>query len=289
MFFAWLWNVGINAVTTAMILAVVAWLLRTWIKERLSADIRTETETKLVGVRDQLHRETETELTELRTRLSAAETKLSEARKAGIDANQQLYTAVVPEQIAGLKGLWTGIRDARAINVVSIFVSVMDLAFVRKSIGDQKFTNQIGMMLKQIDHMELLKRLKDIEQWRPFVTERAWALFAAYHLFYTTRLLRGIALSMGSLELAERLWQVNSELTIVQATATPEIAAQYAENAFAGTAPFLSYVEKELLDEFARSLRGEHSGTEAARRAAEIIKVIETVAAANTEAQVPPT
>jgi hypothetical protein len=50
MFLAWLWNAGTNVVTTATILAVVAWLLRTWIKERLSADIRTKTETKLVGV-----------------------------------------------------------------------------------------------------------------------------------------------------------------------------------------------------------------------------------------------
>jgi len=283
----WLWRLASDAVTTAALLAAATWLCRTWIKERLSADIRTETETKLASVKDQLHRDTETELTTVRTRLAAAETKLSEARKAGIDANQQLYAAVVPEQIAGLKGLWAGIREARAINVVSLFVTVMDLGTVRRSIGEQRFTNQIARMLAQIDHMELLKRLQAVEQWRPFVTERAWALFSAYHQFYTTHLLRGIALSMPNLELAERLWQTNNELKIVQATATPEIAAQYAGSAYLGTAPFLRYVERELLDEFARSLKGEHSGHEAARRAADIIRVAETVAAANTAAQVP--
>lgn len=283
----WIEEVLANTAATAAILAVLGWLGRTWIKERLSASIRAETEARLASLRDQLHRETETELATLRTRLNAAEAKLSEARKAGIDANQQLYAAVVPEQIAGIKALWAGIRDARAISVVSMFVSVMDLAIVRRNIHDRAFAGVIDKMLQNIDYMELMKRLLAVEQWRPFVTERAWALFSTYHLFYSTRLLRSIALSIQNLELAERLWQNNSELALVQATATPDIVAQYTANEYAGTQPFLSFLEKELLEEFERCVKGERSGHEAAERAAAIIRVTEAVATANTAAQTP--
>lgn len=283
----WMKEVLTNAAITAAILAIAGWLGRTWIKERLAASIRAETEAKLAGLRDQLHRETETELATLRTRLNAAESRLSEARKAGIDANQQLYAAVVPEQIAGIKALWAGIRDAREINILSMFVSVMDLDLVRRNIRDRAFVGVIGKMLQNIDYMELMKRLQAVEQWRPFVTERAWALFSAYHIFYSTRLLRSVALSMQNLELAERLWQNNSELSLVQATATPEIVAQYTANAYAGTQPFLSFVEKELLEEFERCIKGERSGHEVAERAAAIIRVTEAVATANTAAQTP--
>jgi hypothetical protein len=269
-FLAWLGTLLSSGVLASALLLSVGWLARTWIKKRIDASIDLQTGRQLA---------------EFTRRLDAAEARITAVRDAGIDANLQLNAVVVAERVAAIKAVWKAVVDWRAASATSGIVSAFTLDYVRQHAGDARTIRSMQQILQPLNYPVFLAKLNTTQEWRPFVTERGWALFMAYHGFYIARLTRAFALTMQDPEMAIRMWEVDSESQVVRATAPAEIQQQYAANVFTGTTEFLGFVEKELLQELQRSLAGEHNGPEAQREAARMVAAAQTaVAAAQTAA-----
>jgi hypothetical protein len=261
---AWLLSVIDTAAVAALLVAGLGWLLRNWISTRLKASIELET--------DQ-------ELARFNARLDAAEAQVAAVRSAGIDAVQQMAAATLAERVRAIREIWLGVVDWRAASALSTLIGAFDARTAVANADHVPGRRNIQMMLDQLHHMDLMKRMNGLAQWRPFVTERAWSLFAAYHGFYSARVAKASILAIGNREIVERLWQVNSELDIVRAAAPAEIVRAYEAQPLKVSAEFLAYLEVELLDELRRSLAGEHSGPEASRQAAKIVATVDKVLA----------
>jgi hypothetical protein len=252
----WLLSVLNEAVVAAALVAFAGWLLRRWIAERLTADIRLATEQKLQA---------------FRARLDAAENEV--VQQAGIAASLQMSAAPLAERVQAIKEIWLGVVDWKAASALSTMMSAFTIEDVDKH-GDHPGTKStMKQVLDSLKYMELLHWTNALARWRPFVSERAWALFAAYHGFYAARVTKAAMLMIGGANVARRLWQVDYERDLVRASATPEIVAAYEADIVAGSTRFLEYVERELLAELQRSLRGEYSGPDASRRASKIIAI----------------
>lgn len=260
-----------NAVVIGAVLAFAGWLLRKWITTRLTESIRLDTEQRL-------H--------EFKGRLDAAEAQVSAVRQAGIEATLQLSAVVVAERVAAIKHIWGGVIEWKKAAVVSTIVSAMSIDYVRKHGDDPRTKATMRQLLDSLKYLELMTVTNALQQWRPFVTERAWALFAAYHGFYIARVMRAVSIMLGEKELALRFWELDSEVQLVRASAPASMAQAYEAASVATTIPFLNFLETELLAELQRSLAGEHSGPEASRQAATIVAAVENVMQEAQKAQV---
>jgi hypothetical protein len=264
----WFLNFIATLVPTAALLAFAAWLLRTWIAERLTASIRLETEQKLAA---------------FQSRLDAAEAQVSDARRAGIDALHQSNAALLAERVLATKEIWKGVVDWQRATAINMIVAAFTESTARDSAGHPGTKSTFEPMLKNIDYLEIGKRANAVAAWRPFVSEKAWALWVACNAFYGVRITKAAMLMFGNKEMVTRLWQVNAEAEIVRNTTTAEIVAEFARNEVAGTQKALSYIEGQLLAELKRGLAGEESGPEAARQAANIIAVAQSAIAKTQE------
>jgi hypothetical protein len=258
----WFWSVLSSAGAAAILLVALGWLLRKWIGTRLTESLRLETEQKL-------H--------EFKTRLDAAEARVTSVQQAGIDATLQLSAAVVAERVSAIKRIWNGVVDWRAATAVSTIVSAIDREWVERNAEKEGTKTSFGKFLNSLNYMDLLKAMHELEKCRPFVTERAWALFKVYHGFYLSRILRVFALSIGDKQLALRFWETDMELRLVRVAAPPELGDEYAANSIAASSKFLSYIEEQLLIELRLSLAGHQSGPEASRQAANIVAAADSL------------
>jgi len=259
-FGAWLWSVLDTAVAAGLLLGAAAWLARKWLSTRITESLRRDTDAQLIT---------------LRNRLDAAEAQVHVVRQAGIDTNLQLSAVVVAERVAAIKQLWNGVVEWKAATMVLTLAHAMDLDYIRRHAADEGVKGTFKTMLDSLKYLELLGRMNNIQQCRPFVTERAWALFAAYHGYFTTGLVRGFSLMMGARDIAERMWQTNSELSIVRQAAPAEMVRAYEANPIANFLSFVNYLEREILGELQKSLAGEQSGPAAAEQAARLVATAE--------------
>jgi hypothetical protein len=253
----WIEHLLGNSIPSAVLVGLALWLFRTWISQRLTASLRVEAEGKLQA---------------LKARLDATEAEVASVRRAGIDANLQLSAVVVQERVTAIKDIWDAVSAWKAATMLSMFVSVIRAEDLDRIAGDVGTTKAVKSFLDAAGGLELVERLDGAKRWRPFVTDRAWALFAAYHGFYLGRVARAIVLTTGNKELARRLWEVNSEAALVAEAAPTDVNQAYQANVVDGTNRFLGFLEQEILVELQRSLRGEHTGADASAQAIRIVQ-----------------
>lgn len=247
-----------------MLVAAVGWLLRKWLSIRITESLRLDTEQKLAA---------------FRKRLDAAEAQVSAVRQAGIDANLQLSGAVVAERVAAIKKVWNAIVEWKSAIALVTIVWAIDREYISKYGGDDGNRRTFKTMLDSLKYIDLMRRMGEVQQCRPFVTDRAWALFAAYNGFFASGLLRGVALMFGEKKLALNLIDHKAELSIVRAVASADMAESFAGNPIKFVMPFIEFLEREILTELQKSLAGEQSGPEASRQAAKIVATVESVMA----------
>jgi hypothetical protein len=124
-------------------------------------------------------------------------------------------------------------------------------------------------LLDAIKYQELMAQANGLTAHRPFVSERAWALFAAYRGFYAARISKAAFIYFGGAEAARRLWLLDTERRLINELC-PRLLDTYDRNPVEVEGEFITYVANELLAELQRGLSGEQSGPDAVRQAAAI-------------------
>ena len=264
----WLLDVLGTAGVATLLVAAGAWLAREWIAQRLGAALREKTEKKLAA---------------FQARLDAAEAQVSAVRAAGIEALHQSNAAALTERVRATHAMWGAVVAWHRASALSMFIAGFKTNEAIATAAHAPSRENFKMMLETIKHEDLQAIGNAVEVWRPFVSENAWALYAVLNAFYNTRLTKATMLKLGKKEMVERLWLVNSELQMIKNTTTPEIAAQYESDEFAGSVKALAFIETALMAELKRALAGDESGPETARQAAKVLEVAE--AATTTAAE----
>lgn len=249
----------VSSLGSAMLLGGVAWLARTWIKERLTESIRLETEQKL---------------TRLKSELEAANQRIRDLASVGAAANSHVESVLLQHRIEAVKKVWESVHNWQQVSVATMMVSVLPDEWVKKYASDPGTKSTFEQVLKGIDHLEFMKKQNETELMRPFLSESAWAMYSAYHSFLSARLIKASLLALPGIDHAEALSRFN-ERELVEKSAPPEILALYDESPYVATEPYLRFLREKMLAEFREYLSGKRAGSLAVQDAAQILQAAE--------------
>ena len=257
----------LSSVGSAALVAAALWLGRTWIKERLTASIRLDTE------RD---------LTKLKSDLDRASQRIKDVALAGISANAQVEGALLERRISAVNKVWESVLSWQAVSVATMIVSVLSDEWLKENASHAGTKSTFEQLLKNADHLNFMKKQNETELVRPFLSEQIWALYAAYHSFLSARLVKASLFAIPGIDHAEALSRFN-ERDLVQKSAPAEIFAAYEKNPYVGTEPYLRYLREAMLMQFREFLSGERAGNLAAQDAAKILQAAEDLAARSSD------
>jgi hypothetical protein len=255
--------VVLSSVSSAILVAVALWLGRTWIKERLTASIRAETER---------------ELAKLKSELDRASQRIKDLAFAGTSANAQVEGALLEHRIRAVNTVWESVLSWQKVSVATMMISVLSDDWLSKNASHPGTKSTFEQILKTTDHVDFMKKQNETELVRPFLSEQIWALYAAYHSILSARFAKASLLAIPGIDHAEALSRFN-ERDLVQKSAPAEILAIYDKNPYAGTEPYLRYLREEMLAQFREFLSGHHAGNRAVQDAVKILHAAEDLAA----------
>lgn len=258
----------LSSVGSATLLAGVLWLGRTWIKERLTASIRLETEQ---------------ELAKLKSELDSASQRIRDLASAGTSANAQVEATLLEHRIGAVNKIWRSVISWQTVSVATMMVSVLSDDWLKKNASALGTRSTFEQLLKNSDHLGFMRTQNETELVRPFLSEQIWALYAAYHSFMSARLAKASMLTISGIDHAEALSRFN-ERDLVKNSAPPEILASYDKSPYTGTEPYLRYLREEMLIQFREFLSGQRAGNLALQDAAKILHAAEDLAAKSSSA-----
>jgi hypothetical protein len=256
-------EVVLSSVGSAALVAAGLWLAQTWIKERLTASIRLETER---------------ELARLKSDLDSASRRIHDLALAGTTANAQVESALIEYRVRAISKVWESVLSWQTVSVATMMVSVLSDDWLKENASHSGTKSTFEQLLKNTDQVQFLAKQNETELIRPFLSEQIWALFAAYHSFLSARLAKAFLLTIPSIDHAEVFSRFN-ERDLVQKSAPPEILAIYDKNPYAGTEPYLRYLREEMLTQCREFLSGQRAGHLAVQDAAKILHAAEDLAA----------
>jgi predicted HAD superfamily Cof-like phosphohydrolase len=165
-----------------------------------------------------------------------------------------------------------------AVSVPTMMVSVLPDEWMKKHASDPGTKSMFEQLLKNVDHLYIMKKQNETELVRPFLSEPAWALYSAYHSFLSARLIKASLLTLTGIDHFEVLSRFN-ERDLVDKSASEEISVAYDKNPYAGTEPYLRFLRERILTEFREFLSGQRAGNQAIQDAAQILHAADDLAA----------
>ena len=253
----------LSSVGSAALVGAALWLGRTWIKERLTASIRLETERDLAKLKSDLDR---------------ASQRIKDLALAGTSANAQVEGALLEHRISAVNRTWESVLSWQTVSVATMMVSVLSDDWLKENASHPGTRSTFEQALKNADHLNFMKKQNETELVRPFLSEQIWALYAAYHSFLSARLVKASLLAIPGIDHAEALSRFN-ERDLVMKSAPSEVFAAYDKNPYVGTEPYLRYLREEMLVQFREFLSGERAGNLAVNEPAKILEAAEGLAA----------
>jgi hypothetical protein len=171
-------NTIATAGVSAVLLAALGWMLRTWIGERLKASIKHEYDDRLERLKSELKAQSDLDLAALKSEVDRQAEKLKIAALSFSDVQK----ATIPRKIEAVDNLWAAVRQARNYIPGEIYICDVltdgELADMRTSAS----LNELRLRLRGIDALSLSPLLfGEAEKVRPHVGEYIWALFSTYH------------------------------------------------------------------------------------------------------------
>lgn len=253
----------ISTLGSASLIGVAAWLGREWLKERLTAGVRLETEQKL---------------TKLKAELEAANQRIRDLASAGSAATAQAQSALLEHRIAAVQKVWESVHAWQQVSVATMMVAALSDDWLQKNASDPGTKSSFEQALKGIDYPCFMKTQNETELARPFLSESAWALYSAYHSLLSTRLAKAQLLTVPGIDHVDLLSRIG-ERDLVAKSAPAEIVAAYDRSPYAATEPYLRFLRESMLAEFRDFLSGQRAGNQAVRDAAEVLRAAEDLAA----------
>ena len=166
-------EIVLSSVGSATLIAAALWMGRTWLKERLTASIRLETDK---------------EITKFKSELEAANQRIRDISSSGTTANAQVEMALLEYRIKAVNKIWESVLNWQQVSVATMMVSALPDDWLKKNASNIGTKSTFEQLLKNTDHLSFMKKQNETELLRPFVSEPIWALYSAYYSFLSARL-----------------------------------------------------------------------------------------------------
>lgn len=167
-----------TAGTSAALLLFLGWLLRTWIGERLKADLRHEYDERLERLKTELKAQSDANLALAKADID----RKAELLRVSAVSFSEVQKATITRKIQAVDEMWAAALNARSNFPVALYLcdglTEEELASLRT---DPKF-DYLRSEIATIDLAKVVQLvIASAEQVRPHVGEYVWALSVTYH------------------------------------------------------------------------------------------------------------
>lgn len=166
-----------SAGVAATLVAVVAWLAREWIGNRLSGGIRHEYDIKLAELNARLKLQGETAATNLKAEVE----RLSERLRHSAQSLEEVQKATIERRLLAVEEIWVGTLTAESA-LPSVF-SILDVLLDNEYLGAID-NPKVGPDLKAINASEIIRKTYETNAFvikrRPFIGNYLWVLYSTY-------------------------------------------------------------------------------------------------------------
>ncbi|MDP3346682.1 MAG: hypothetical protein Q8S96_19810 [Hydrogenophaga sp.] len=166
-----------SAGTSAATIAVLTWLLRSWIGERLSAGIRHEYDQRIAELNARLKQQGEIATTQLKAEMD----RFAEKLRHSAHSFSEMQKASHERKLSGVEDVWASVLAIEdAVPGSILFLDVLLDSEHSSALQNPK----LGPELLAINHYKViahaLETTKGIAVRRPFVGSVVWALSSTY-------------------------------------------------------------------------------------------------------------
>jgi len=232
-----LWSVISSAGTSAVLVAVLGWIFRTWIAKRLTASVQHEYDARLAALSAELKERTDASTATLtadlreRTDTSAARLKAtfereSEKLKLASQSFGEVQKASLAKRLEAVERMWKA-----ALNLsdsVPAAVSTLDVLTEEEILAADGIENYVKL-LQPLNHEKLnrlvMEETRKLAESRPYIGEVLWSLYATYQAV-TLRTIYLVDSSKRNPQ--KRLWHKDKNIQLyVQAALGPSMYAEF--------------------------------------------------------------
>jgi len=267
------WNFVWSQLTPSALVAIIIFVVGTWIKATIEKGEQHEWDKKLEAIRSDLRREEEARKADFKAR----DDQLTSLRAAALAGLSTRHSALEQRRLNAIEKIWSATVDRRRFHLVASVFRTLKFekalkAAAQNDVEGQKVQKFASAMAKAFGVEEPKPAIPGDEE-RLFVSPLAWALFSSYGQIVSYPV---VALSIMRFGQPENLIRPPAEILELAKASLPEWSKFIDEWGVASIASILGPLEEKLFSELQRSLvePGDY-GEAAVREAAKILALAE--------------
>jgi hypothetical protein len=249
---------------------------RNWIKASIERSIQHGFDAKLETIRADLRRSEEGFKSELRLK----ENEISALREGILSGRAQRQLLLNKRRLDAVERVWTAINELAPFKGVSAFMAVINFDEAAKEAPRDPKIRQFFEVISRTQVPDITNFKNSARDEQPFVSQLAWAYFSAYQMIVLSSYMRAKILELG-LDNPGKFLNNDNMKNILKA-ALPhqsEFIDRYDPLAYHY---LLDELEKSLLSELQKMLRGEDQDEAGLAHAARIMDMVEKISAEST-------
>jgi DNA-binding protein Fis len=262
-----------------LIIGLLIFTGRNWIKASIEQSVRSGFEAKLEALRSEFRRSEEYLKSELRSK----ETEIAALRDGVLSGRAQRQALVDKRRLEAIDGLWAAFTALAPFTMVAKMMGSIKFDVAAREVHRHPNTQQFFRMISGGDQKENLAKIgqQSGRSHQPFVSPLAWAYFSAYQAVVVGAYIRAKVLEIG-VEDAHKM--INDEpIKDVLKTALPHYTQFIDEQRVDVYHLLLDDLEKHLIAELQKMMRGDEQDQASVEQAARIMEMVGRVDTKQTE------
>jgi DNA-binding protein Fis len=255
---------------------------RNWIKARIEQSVRSGFEAKLEALRSDLRRSEE----ELKSELRSKEAEITALRDGILSGRTQRQALVDKRRLEAIDGLWAAFTSLAPFVMVSKMMGSINFDVAAREVHQHPNTQQFFRMISGGDQTETLAKMAQHsgKSQQPFISPLAWAYFSAYQTVVVGAYIRAKVLEIGLKDAQELI--THDPIKDVLKTALPHYSQFIDEQPVGAYHLLLDDLEKHLIAELQKMIRGAEQDQASIEQAALIMEMVEKATAKQAEEEV---
>ena len=245
---------------------------RNWLKASIERGVQHGFDKKLEALKSELHNNEE----EFKSELRQKEAQINALRDGMLDGRAQRQVLIDKRRLEAVDGLWAGFMALAPLTMVSASMAVINFDVAAQeapvSPNARKFFQVITG--NQEDTFKKLSQTTPKKE-QPFVSPLAWAYYSAYQAIVLGAYMRAKVLEFG-VDNPQKILNEEPVKNLIKA-ALPHYNEYIDEYGPSGYHYLLEELEKSLLTELQKMIRGEEQAAADVEQAARIMDMLDKV------------
>ncbi|MEQ8508476.1 MAG: hypothetical protein RIB43_05700 [Rhodospirillaceae bacterium] len=263
---------GSTAAST-VIVALLIWLCRSWLIERLKGSIKHEYDKDLEGHKAEIRRTNNEEMETIKAEHRRNEAELAALTNGVLSGRMNRQSLVDQRKIKAVETVWGAANELKPLKQLAGFMVAFKLdALVKRTPNEPNLQKIISVLSKNASEKKY-ESLADNE--RPFLGDMAWAYFAAYQSILGVVFGISKALEVGLKE-ADQMIDKEKVKNLIK-TVLPHQSEFIDSHEITSLYYLLEELEEKLLAELKKTLQGEETDQTEIELAKKIIEGVNKV------------